>query len=148
MVDTVDSNIQGTTPTGDESPATPAQPLPYERVGGSEGLARIVDRFYEIMDQDPAAAAIRAMHGDDLGPIREKLFDFLSGWLGGPPLYFQRPDSKCLHSAHQPYAIGTDERDQWLACMHRALMDTGVDAETRKLLEKPLFMVADSVRNR
>jgi hemoglobin len=133
--------------TADPASAGP-QPLPYERIGGAEGLHRIVERFYEIMDSDPAAAGIRAMHGADLGPIREKLFDFLSGWLGGPPLYFQRTDRKCLHSAHAPYAIGEAERDQWLACMYQALGDAGVDEDTRKLLEKPLFMVADFVRNR
>lgn len=123
-------------------------PTPYEMIGGAETLHRIVDRFYEIMDTDPAAAGIRAMHGSDLAPIREKLFDFLSGWLGGPPLYFQRPDRKCLNSAHSPYAIGESERDQWLMCMYRALEDAGVDAETRELLRKPFFIVADFVRNR
>jgi hemoglobin len=133
--------------TDDTVPAEPG-PVPYDRIGGAEGLRRIVDSFYEIMDSDPAASGIRAMHGADLGPIREKLFDFLSGWLGGPPLYFQRPDRKCLHSAHAAYAIGEAERDQWLACMYRAIEEAGVDEDTRKLLEKPLFMVADFVRNR
>lgn len=125
---------------------TPA-PSPYEMIGGAEGLHRIVDRFYEIMDQDPAAATIRAMHGDDMAPIREKLFDFLSGWLGGPPLYSQRKDQKCLHSAHAPYKIGEAERDQWLSCMYRAMEDAGVPPETCELLKKPFFLVADFTRN-
>lgn len=136
---------------GTQTPDAPEQeprPIPYELIGGAEGLRRIVDRFYDIMDTDPAAAGIRAMHGADLGPIREKLFDFLSGWLGGPPLYFQRPDRKCLHSAHADYAIGEAERDQWLMCMYRALEDTGVAPETRELLRQPFFIVADFVRNR
>jgi hemoglobin len=133
----------------DESPSEASpQVVPYDLIGGAEGLTRIVDRFYEIMDTDPAAAGIRAMHGADLAPIREKLFDFLSGWLGGPSLYFQRPDRKCLTSAHQPYAIGEAERDQWLMCMTRALEDTGVDKATRELLKKPFFMIADFIRNR
>lgn len=128
--------------------AAPVPPVPYDMIGGAEVLHRIVDRFYEIMDTDPAAAGIRAMHGQDLAPIREKLFDFLSGWLGGPNLYFQRPDRKCLHSAHAPYAIGEAERDQWLMCMYRALEDAGVDAETRELLRQPFFTVADFVRTK
>ncbi|MFM2129325.1 MAG: hypothetical protein RL477_871 [Pseudomonadota bacterium] len=136
-----------TTEQNDQGAAT-AQPVPYDMIGGAEVLHRIVDRFYEIMDTDPAAAGIRAMHGADLGPIREKLFDFLSGWLGGPNLYFQRPDRKCLHSAHSPYAIGEVERDQWLMCMYRALEDAGVDAETRELLRVPFFRIADFVRNK
>lgn len=131
----------------EQAEAEAPRPTPYQMIGGAQTLHRIVDRFYEIMDSDPAAAGIRAMHGADLAPIREKLFDFLSGWLGGPPLYFQRPDHKCLHSAHAPYAIGEAERDAWLMCMYRALEDAGVDEETRQLLEKPFFAVADFVRN-
>lgn len=117
-------------------------------VGGEAGLRKIVDRFYEIMDQDPKAATIRAMHGADLAPIREKLFEFLSGWLGGPPLYSQRTGSICITHAHQPFAIGPAERDQWVMCMRQALVDTGIPAETRELLDQPIFMIADFVRNR
>ena len=57
------------------------------------------------------------LHAADLSPMRERLPEFLSGWLGGPPLYFQRPDHNCIVSAHRPFAIGPDERDQWLMCM-------------------------------
>ena len=124
------------------------QVLPYELIGGEAGLRRIVDRFYEIMDRDPRAATIRAMHGADLAPIREKLFEFLSGWLGGPPLYFQRAGSVCITSAHRPFAIGAAERDQWVMCMRQALIDEGISAETRELLDQPIFMIADFVRNR
>jgi hemoglobin len=124
------------------------QILPYELVGGEAGLRKIVDRFYEIMDQDADAATIRAMHGADLGPIREKLFEFLSGWLGGPPLYSKRTGSICITEAHKPFAIGTAERDQWMACMRQALVDCEVSAETREMLDTPLFRICDFLRNR
>jgi len=125
----------------------PARVVPYDLIGGEAALRRIVDRFYRIMDSDPAAAGIRAMHADDLAPIREKLFEFLSGWLGGPPLYVQRTGSVCITEAHRPFAIGAAERDQWLMCMRRALREEGVSEEVRELLDKPLFMIADFVRN-
>src|SRR4051794_8254440 len=64
---------------------------PYEQIGGEATVRRLADRFYGIMESDPGAARIRAMHGQDLAPIRKLLFEFLSGWLGGPALYFQRP---------------------------------------------------------
>ena len=124
------------------------QVLPYELIGGEAGLRKIVDRFYEIMDRNPEAATIRAMHGADLGPIREKLFDFLSGWLGGPPLYSQRTGSICITEAHKPFAIGTAERDQWMACMRQALVDCEVSAETREMLDTPLLRICDFLRNR
>ena len=112
------------------------------------GLRRIVERFYDIMDSDPAAAGIRAMHAADLGPVRETLFEFLSGWLGGPPLDHQRTDRRCIVSVHSAYAIGESERDQWLHCMRRALADTGLPKEARAYLDAPLFKLADFFRNR
>jgi hemoglobin len=121
---------------------------PYAMIGGQAGLKRIVARFYEIMDSDPAASGIRAMHGRDLGPVRERLFEFLSGWLGGPPLYFQRTDSRCVVSAHSAYAIGEAERDQWLYCMRRALEEEGLAPEVRTYLDGAFFRLADFIRNR
>ena len=121
---------------------------PYEMIGGEPALRRIVNRFYDIMDTDPAAGTIRAMHAADLSPMRERLFEFLSGWLGGPPLYFQRPGHKCIGSAHKPYAIGEKERDEWLMCMRRAMTDCGVEKEVRDLLDQPFRIIADAFRNR
>jgi hemoglobin len=121
---------------------------PYHMIGGAAAVRRIVDRFYDIMDSDPAAAGIRAMHANDLAPMRDRLFEFLSGWLGGPPLYFKRPDRKCIVSAHRPVAIGEQERDEWMMCMRRAMEDCGVSPEVRTLLDKPFLRMADAFRNR
>lgn len=116
---------------------------PYELIGGEAGVRRLVNRFYDVMDSEPAAAGIRAMHASDLAPVRESLFAFLSGWLGGPRLY-----TRCIMSAHKPFAIGTAERDQWLLCMKCALADIKVSPAVREMLEQPLFNMADFIRNR
>lgn len=120
---------------------------PYEMLGGAEAVRRIVDRFYDIMDTAPEAAGIRAMHATDLAPMRERLFEFLSGWLGGPPLYFQRPDRKCIVSAHRPFAIGAAERDAWMVCMRQALRECGAPEDLRALLDPPLSRMAEAFRN-
>jgi hemoglobin len=125
-----------------------SRPTPYEIVGGELTVRRIADRFYDIMDSAPEAAGIRALHGRDLTEVRERLFQFLSGWLGGPPLYFQRPDHKCIMSAHRPYAIGAAERDAWMMCMRRALEDVGLPADYRTVLEEALQRMAEAFRNR
>jgi hemoglobin len=125
-----------------------SRPTPYEIVGGELTVRRIADRFYDIMDSAPEAADIRALHGRDLTEVRERLFQFLSGWLGGPPLYFQRPDHKCIMSAHRPYAIGAAERDAWMMCMRRALEDVGLPADYRTVLEEALQRMAEAFRNR
>lgn len=56
----------------------------YQAAGGIDGLRRLVDDFYRLMDERPEAALIRRMHPQDLSMARDKLACFLSGWLGGP----------------------------------------------------------------
>ncbi len=121
---------------------------PYEMIGGAEVVRRIVDRFYDIMDTTPEAAGIRAMHGADLSVIRQRLFEFLSGWLGGPPLYFQRPQHNCIMSAHRPFSIGARERDQWMLCIRRAMADCDVSVEHRELLDQPFMRMCEAFSTR
>ena len=65
--------------------AAPAEvTTPFERVGGEPGVRQLVDRFYDLMDLEPAFAGIRALHPQTLDGSRDKLFWFLCGWLGGP----------------------------------------------------------------
>jgi hemoglobin len=120
---------------------------PYELIGGETTVRRLADRFYEIMDTDPGAARIRAMHGEDLAPIRQLLFEFLSGWLGGPPLYFKRPEHRCIMSAHRPYAIGDVERDEWMMCMRQAMDECVLPAEMRALLDQAFSRMANLFRS-
>ncbi len=120
---------------------------PYELIGGEPTVRRLADRFYEIMDTNPGAARIRAMHTQDLTSIRQLLFEFLSGWLGGPPLYFKRPEHRCIMSAHRPYAIGEVERDEWMMCMRHALDECGLPAEMRALLDQAFLRMANLFRS-
>lgn len=120
---------------------------PYELIGGEAPVRALVERFYDLMESSPAARPLRRMHAHDLGPMREKLFEFLSGWLGGPPLYQRRADAKCMTEAHAHYLIGAAERDQWLACMDRALDDVGASEEVRAMVRPALRRVAEALRN-
>jgi len=116
---------------------------PYDAIGGADGVRRLVDRFYDLMETEPAAAAIRAMHAADLGPMRDRLFAFMSGWMGGPRLY-----KDCVMSAHRPFSIGAEERDQWMACMKRALAESTLNLGVREKVEEALYGAADFIRNR
>lgn len=121
---------------------------PYDMMGGEAAVRRLVDRFYDIMDSAPEARNIRRMHARDLAPMRRMLFEFLSGWLGGPALYFQRPEHRCIRSAHNALSIGEAERDQWMACMRGAMDDCGVPQDVRALIDTPLARMCESFRNR
>lgn len=121
---------------------------PYARVGGDAGVRALVERFYDLMEMEPAFAAVRAVHAPSLASAREKLYLFLSGWLGGPPLYVEKHGHPKLRARHLPFAIGIAERDQWLACMRQALADNGVEGEFADALMRAFFGTADWMRNR
>lgn len=118
----------------------------YELLGGAQGLRAVVDRFYELMDTDPAFATIRAMHKPDLGDIRTGLYEWLSGWLGGPQLFSERKGSPCLVGAHLPLGIDASASGLWTTCMTRAMEDTGIAERYRDVLLPSLGRIADSLR--
>jgi hemoglobin len=120
----------------------------YVRLGGDHGVRALVDRFYDLMDLEPAYEALRRVHGADLAAARDKLYWFLSGWLGGPNLYIERFGHPALRARHLPFAIGTVERDQWVACMTQAMRELGVDEELQAQLAQAFFRTADWMRNR
>jgi hemoglobin len=119
----------------------------YQRLGGAPGLRRLVERFYELMDTLPEARGIRRMHPADLSGSVDKLYKFLSGWSGGPPLYIQEYGHPRLRARHMHVAIGEAERDQWMLCMDRALEDRKLDPTLHRELRDALYQVADFMRN-
>ena len=119
----------------------------FEMMGGEAGIRRLVDRFYDIMDSAPEAAGIRALHAKRLDSSREKLFLFLTGWMGGPPLYVERYGHPKLRARHMPFPIGAPERDAWVWCMDGALAEQDIPAELRDYLRARFRAVADHMRN-
>lgn len=119
---------------------------PYE-ILGDQGIKDLVKAFYEVMDSDPEAAEIRAMHAEDLAPVRSKLVSYLVGWMGGPPVYLAVTGTVCLTDPHAAYHIGPRQRDQWLMCMDKALERIDVSEELKNMLRIPMQQVAETVRN-
>ena len=120
---------------------------PYDALGGDAAVRNLVDAFYDRMENDPAFAAIRSLHQSDLTAARQKLYEFLSGWLGGPPLYIQKHGHPRLRARHMPFAIAEAQRDQWLNCRAKTLDDAGVIGELRQFLDARFAHVADFMRN-
>lgn len=120
---------------------------PYVLIGGEARVRELTDRFYDAMDNLPKVRKIRDLHAASLRISREKLFLFLSGWLGGPNLYVEKYGHPRLRQRHMPFAIGTAERDQWMLCMRRALHDMDLDDELRDGLEQSFWRTADHMRN-
>ena len=121
---------------------------PFEQAGGEAGVRTLVDRFYDLMDLEPAYAGIRALHPSTLDGSRDKLFWFLCGWLGGPNHYIDRFGHPMLRARHLPYAIGIAERDQWMACMVQAMDAHGLDPAFAAKLAESFHGTADWMRNK
>lgn len=93
----------------------------YQAAGGFEGLQRLVDDFYQIMDHNPAAQDLRRMHPASLDSARDKLTCFLSGWLGGPRLFSERYGPISIPAFHAQWPIDDQHATQWLDCMAQAI---------------------------
>ena len=120
----------------------------YEKIGGEATVGKLCDRFYELMNTVPQFTELRAMHPEDLQGSRDKLFMFLSGWMGGPDLFVEKFGHPRLRGRHMPFAIGIQERDQWVACMALAMEDVGLSEDIRKVLLHNFFNTADFMRNK
>ncbi|NWF62960.1 MAG: group II truncated hemoglobin [Chloroflexi bacterium] len=119
----------------------------YELLGGETGVRALVDRFYDLMDSSPEARDIRALHAASLKQSREKLFMFLSGWSGGPPLYIEKFGHPRLRMRHMLFTIGERERDQWLWCMNKALEEADFSPAVVAHLKARFSEIADFMRN-
>ena len=119
----------------------------YERIGSEEGLRKSVDLFYDNMETLPEAMTIRDLHSKDLRSSREKIFMFLSGWLGDPDRYVAAFGEPRLYARHLPFRIGEVERDQWLMCMRKALDELPIDAAFRERLIMGFTQTANHLVN-
>ena len=118
---------------------------PFDRIGGRPAVAAVVGRFYDLMDSDPAYAALRAMHAPDLTPMRKSLTGFLTGWLGGPRDWFVEHPGVCMMSLHAQLDISRETAGQWTGAMARALEDCGVDPELRAAINTAFGRMAGAM---
>ena len=120
----------------------------YDMLGGEQGIRQLVNRFYDLMDELPEAWDLRKIHQQDLQSARDKLFKFLSGWLGGPGLYEAEYGHPRLRARHMPFPVDTQMRDQWLMCINQALDEQVSDQLLKLQLKSSFANVADHMRNR
>ena len=134
-------------PSSDSTQSNPIQKTPYEILGGEDKLQELVDRFYDQMDTLFETQSIRQMHAKSLKASREKLFLFLSGWLGGPDLYIEKYGHPMLRRRHMPFPIGKNESSQWLLCMEKAMDEMCITGELRTMLNRSFKQTAEHMHN-
>lgn len=118
----------------------------YQAAGGSNGIRKLVERFYEHMDVLPEARELRAMHAADLTEVREKLAVFLIAWLGGPNEYRVRFGPISIPGFHARFRIDQPERDSWLLCMARAVDEQPWSDRFKTYFMEAIAVPAERVR--
>ena len=129
------------------TPTSPMPTTPYEKLGGAAALQQLTHRFYELMDELPEAWGIRQMHPESLAGSQQSLFEFLSGWLGGPQLFMQNRGHPRLRMRHAPYTISPTARDEWLLCMRMALAEQVHDEAFQQALLMAFEQMAEHLIN-
>ena len=120
---------------------------PYDMVGGAEVVRTVVNRFYDLMETDPAYAELRAMHASDLTPMRNSLVGFLSAWLGGPKDWFEQRPGACMMSMHRAMVIPEATARQWSSAMTRAVTEQVPDPEIAARMGNALGSLARGMIN-
>lgn len=119
---------------------------PFEEIGGEKGVKALAEAFYDVIGEE--SPVLRAMLPANTTNTRQKFYMYLSGWLGGPPLYEERWGHPRLRMRHFPFSIGDAEAAEWMRCMRIAIGRAGVGPPLRDFLEERFEQVAQHMRNR
>ncbi|WP_255245732.1 group II truncated hemoglobin [Sphingobium sp. D43FB] len=118
---------------------------PFDLVGGAQVVRQIVDRFYDLMDQESAYARLRALHAPDLDPMRSSLTGFLIAWLGGPRDWFVEHPGVCMMSTHARLPVTEGTALEWSDAMRRAIADSTVDPALGAKMAEALSSMAQGM---
>lgn len=125
-----------------------SEQTPYERIGGEPVIQALVRRFYELMDTLPEARACRAIHPPSLETAEQRLFWYLTGWLGGPPMFVERRGPPMLRRRHLHAPIAGAEIEGWLLCFRQAWAEHVTDAALTAMVLPQIEGLAQHMRNR
>lgn len=114
-------------------------------MGGDDAVRELVENFYDIIEEE--SPGLRAMLPTSTSGSRQKLYEYLSGWLGGPPLYTEKRGHPKLRMRHAPFPIGEDEAVEWMRAMMRALDRSDVQGDLRAFLEDKFEPLAQHMIN-
>lgn len=122
-----------------------SEPTPYLEIGGASAVRSLVDAFYDIIEAE--SPSLRAMLPKNTATSREKLFEFLSGWMGGPPLFEEKRGHPRLRMRHFPFSIGEAEAAEWMRCMRSAMAQEGLTSQLVAYLDSRLDPLAKHMIN-
>jgi len=95
----------------------------YEAIGGAEAVRSLVEKFYPKVQADPL---LSPLFPEDINPVMEKQYQFLTQFFGGPSLYSDAYGHPMMRARHLPFPVTPSRAEAWLNCMARALEETDI----------------------
>ena len=116
---------------------------PFEKIG-EEMLYRLVDTFYSLVAQHPDLAPI---FPNQFSEIARKQKQFLTQYLGGPPLYTDEHGHPMMRARHLPFPVTPTRARAWLSCMNKAMDMVGLEGPLRDEFYSRLYLTAQHMIN-
>jgi hemoglobin len=121
----------------------PTKDTLYDRIGPAK-LRAIVQAFYPLVKAEPS---ISELFPDNLSETMNKQEAFLTGFLGGPPLYHQTYGNPMLRYRHAPFEITPTRAKAWFACFKDAVDSVNLEPSLRDELLQAVSRTAAAMVN-
>lgn len=118
-------------------------PTPFDAIG-EEMLHRLIDAFYRRVAKHPDLIPI---FPEDLTETVRKQKQFMTQFLGGPPLYTSEHGHPMLRARHMPFEITHTRAKAWLHCMEDAMDEIGLTGSIRDFYFSRLIQTAQHMIN-
>ncbi|WP_059041128.1 globin domain-containing protein [Paenibacillus rubinfantis] len=103
----------------------------YDNLGGEATIRRLVEAFYPRVQREPL---LGPLFPEDITPVMEKQFMFLSQFFGGPSLYSDAVGHPMMRARHLPFPVTKERAEAWLGCMREALEEIGIEEPLREFV--------------
>lgn len=116
----------------------------YDMIGGEPTVRALVNAFYMRVQAHPQ---LSKLFPEDITPVRNKQYRFLTQFLGGPSLYTQVYGHPMLRAKHIPHPVTPTRAKEWLSCMAEAMDEIGLEGQAREYIFERLTMTAHHMVN-
>ncbi|MGG1553368.1 globin [Paenibacillus ferrarius] len=103
----------------------------YDLMGGAATIRRLIEAFYPKVQAHPL---LGPLFPEDILPVMDKQYLFLTQFFGGPQLYSDQYGHPMMRARHMPFPITRERADAWLACMSEAMDEIGMPADGKQFL--------------
>lgn len=98
----------------------------YELLGGEQAIRRLVQAFYPKVQAHPE---LSPLFPENIMPVMEKQYMFLTQFFGGPSLYTEQVGHPMMRARHLPFEINETRAKAWLQCMKEALLEINISED-------------------